>query len=170
MQLVTYDFIMSLYPCYDPIEIRMPTDYNDTPVNFITNYRSKAKNKSDIQWVLLREEFLTHKEILLFVIWCARQVHHLIKDPRSIKALDVTEAYINGTVTKEELEIAKQNADDAAFYAAVAAFYAVRAAAGVAVNYAADAVNYADAAENVQIDKLLEIFKEKQNENILHKR
>jgi len=36
------------------------------------------------------------KEIRLFAVWCARQVQHLMTDPRSIAALDIAERFANG--------------------------------------------------------------------------
>ena len=38
------------------------------------------------------------KEMLLFAVWCARQVQHLLTDPRSIAALDVAERFAYGCV------------------------------------------------------------------------
>ena len=81
-----------------------------------------------------------------FGLWSARQVQHLMTDPRSIAALDVKEKWLKGEATDEELKIALEAARAAA-YAAHAA--AVRDAA-VAAYYAADAAAYAsdgDAAD-----------------------
>ena len=36
------------------------------------------------------------REIRLFAVWCARQVQHLMKDERSLKALEVAERFANG--------------------------------------------------------------------------
>jgi len=74
-----------------------------------------------------------------FGLWSARQVQHLMTDPRSIAALDTKEKWLNGEATDEELKIALEAARAAA-YAAHAA--AVRDAA-VAAYYAADAAAYA---------------------------
>ena len=43
------------------------------------------------------------KEIRLYAVWCARQVQHLMKDPRSLAALDVAERFANGEATEKEL-------------------------------------------------------------------
>jgi hypothetical protein len=67
---------------------------------------------------------------------CANTVRHLMKDERSIKAVDAAIAYGNGEISKEELK-------DAA-YAAASAYYA-----GVFAAYAsaaADAASYCAAA------------------------
>jgi hypothetical protein len=60
------------------------------------------------------------REWRLFAVWCARQVQHLMADPRSVAALDVAERFANGEATKYELD------------AAGAAAWAVRVAAWVA--------------------------------------
>jgi len=70
---------------------------------------------------------------------CANTVRHLMKDERSIKAIDVALAFGNGTATRLELDDA---ATDAA-YAAAAAAAAADAADADAADAAADA---ADAA------------------------
>ena len=67
---------------------------------------------------------------------CAATIKHLMKDPRSIKALETAQAYGRGEATDDELAAAA----DAA--AAAAAAYAAYAAAA----YAAAAAAYADAA------------------------
>jgi hypothetical protein len=43
------------------------------------------------------------KEIRLYAVWCARQIQHLMSDPRSLAALDVAEAYAHGNATDAEL-------------------------------------------------------------------
>ena len=70
---------------------------------------------------------------------CANTVRHLLKDDRSIKAVDTAIAFGEGTATREELDAARA---DAAASARAAAYYAAAAAA----YYAADAT-YADAAD-----------------------
>ena len=43
------------------------------------------------------------KEWRLFAVWCARQVQHLMTDPRSLTALDVAERHAHGLATDAEL-------------------------------------------------------------------
>lgn len=64
----------------------------------------------------------------LFAVWCARQVHHLMTDERSITALDVAERFANGEASENELAAA----GDAAWAAAWAAWGAAGDAAGAA--------------------------------------
>jgi hypothetical protein len=46
------------------------------------------------------------REARLFVVWCARQVQHLMTDSRSIAALDVAERHANDEATDDELHAA----------------------------------------------------------------
>ena len=50
------------------------------------------------------------REWRLFAVWCARQVQPLMKDQRSIDALDVSERFANGLATKHELDAAQASA------------------------------------------------------------
>ena len=56
---------------------------------------------------------------------CANTVRHLIKDKRSLKAIDAAIAFGNGTITKKELAAAADAAADAAA-AADASTYAAK--------------------------------------------
>jgi hypothetical protein len=97
------------------------------------------------------------KEKRLMAVAFAREVQHLMTDPRSIAALDVAERFAHGEATTEELRVAYSAAAYAA-YAADAAYVAYAAAAYAA--YAADAADAADAAAyNAMKDKQIEILK-----------
>ena len=54
------------------------------------------------------------REMRLYAVWCARQVQHLMTDPRSLAAMDVAERYANGQATDAELAAAKEAAKEAA--------------------------------------------------------
>ncbi len=54
------------------------------------------------------------KEWRLFSVWCARQVQPLMKDDRSIRAIDIAERFANGEASLEELEAAEARAARAA--------------------------------------------------------
>ena len=108
----------------------------------------------DALWALRAVDGYDH-EIRLFAVWCARQVQHLMTDPRSLAALDVAERFANGTATKDELSDAARAARaayDVAYDAAYAAYDAARAAYDAAD--AADAAAYAahDAAYDAAYD------------------
>ena len=83
---------------------------------------------------------LTDSQKRLFAVRCVRRVQHLMRDPRSIAALDVAERHAHGEATDEELKAATA----AAWAAAAAADAAARAAAAWAA--AAAAARAADAA------------------------
>jgi hypothetical protein len=98
------------------------------------------------------------KEIRLFAVWCARQVQHLMKDKRSLDALDVAERFASGMATRDELERAWAAAGDAGAAAWAAAWAAALAAA---VDAAWDAAGDArDAAWAAQKNELIRICKE----------
>jgi hypothetical protein len=74
----------------------------------------------------------------LYAVWCARQVQHLMTDPRSIAALDVAERHADGLATGLELATARAAAEDATRDAAwAAAWDAARDAAWDAARDAA---------------------------------
>ena len=82
---------------------------------------------------------------------CAATIKHLMKDPRSIKALETAQAYGRGEATDDELADAADAADAAADAAAAAADDAAAAAADDADDAAA-ASAAADAAYDAAAD------------------
>ena len=105
------------------------TESDDEPLTFATIIESNGLD--DAIWAC-RSAPQYAKEWRLFAVWCARQVQHLMTDPRSIAALDVAERHANGTATDTELDAAGAAAREAARAAA-------RAAAGDAAGDAAGA-------------------------------
>ena len=95
------------------------------------------------------------KEKRLMAVAFAREVQHLMKDPRSLAALNVAERFANGEATEEELNATRDAAynaardatayaaSHAAAYAPSAAYAAARAAAHDAALAAAYAAAYA---------------------------
>ncbi len=77
----------------------------------------KSNGVDDALWCL-RAVDGHQREMRLYVVWCARQVQHLITDPRSLAALDVAERHANGEATDEELYAASDAAWAAAWVAA----------------------------------------------------
>ena len=103
------------------------TGPDDAPLSIITILDSNGLD--DALWCL-RAVKDQDREIRLYAVWCARQVQHLMTDPRSIEALDVAERFANGDATDSEL--------DAAWAAAgAAAWAAARGAAGAAAGASA---------------------------------
>jgi len=92
---------------------------------------------------------------------CANTVRHLMKDERSIKAVDAAIAYGNGEVSKEELKdaayasyaSAASSAASSAYAAASFAAYAPSYAASAAASFAASAAAYASAASSAAAKK-----------------
>lgn len=78
-------------------------------------------NPVDLIWAATRPGVLTDRELRMFAVFCARSVQHLMKDPRSIAAIDVAERHANGEATDDELRAAWFGAANASAYAAGAA-------------------------------------------------
>ena len=79
---------------------------------------------------------------------CANTVRHLMKDERSIKAVDAAIAFGEGKISRDELDAAAFAASDAAYAAARAPY----AAAAANAAYAADAAAAADDAAYAAYD------------------
>lgn len=90
-------------------------DDDKTPVPILTILDSNGL--LDAIWCLRAVEG-KDREIRLFSVWCARQVQHLMTDPRSVEALDVAERYANGQASDTELADAWDAASSAAWDAA----------------------------------------------------
>lgn len=118
-------------PCYDPNK-HLPETWRGTAVTILEDERIPF---ADRLWVVCRNDIISDRVMRLFAVWCARQVQHLMTDPRSIAALDIAERFANGQATEAER--------DAAW---AAAWAAARAAAG-------------DAAWAAQKTKLIEMVK-----------
>ena len=112
------------------------TQADDEPLALATILQSNGLD--DALWCLRAVEG-HEKEMRLYAVWCARQVQHLMKDPRSLAALDVAERYAHGQATYEELA--------AAWAAAKAARAAAEEARAAAKAAAEDAAREAQAAE-----------------------
>jgi len=54
------------------------------------------------------------REMRLYAVWCARQIQHLMTDPRSVAALDIAERYARGQASQEKLKGAWEAAWEAA--------------------------------------------------------
>ena len=114
------------------------TTADDEPLSILTVLDSNGLD--DAMWCLCAVEG-REREIRLYAVWCARQVQHLMSDPRSVAALDVAERYANGAATRDELVSAW-----AAEWAAARAAWDAWAAARDAVRDAWDAWDAARAA------------------------
>lgn len=97
-------------------------------------------------WVATRPSVLTDKELRLFAVFCARQVQHLMTDPRSIEAIDVAEKHAQGKASDNELARARAAADAAALAAARTAAWVAADAAWAAARIAARAADVASLA------------------------
>jgi len=76
------------------------TQSDDKPLAITTILDSNGFD--DALWCL-RAVAGYDREIRLYAVWCARQVQHLMRNPRSRAALDVAERYAHGQATDAEL-------------------------------------------------------------------
>ena len=144
-------------PCIDGWERLLrslgKTKADDEPLSLLTVLDSNGLD--DTLWCFRAVDGFD-KEKRLFAVWCARQVQHLLTDPRSLVALDVAERFALGAATLAELDAAWAAARSAAWAAARdAAWDAAWAAAESAARDAARSAAQSDAQE-AQLRKLLE--------------
>ena len=108
------------------------TEADDEPLSLVTILDINGLN--DAIWALRCID--DQSQVRRYAVWCARQVQHLMIDPRSLAALDVAERYADGQATDKELDAARIAAEaaaiDAAWKAIDAAWVAARAAAETA--------------------------------------
>ena len=115
----TLNKIRAHHPCADGwtklLRHLGKTKADDEPVRIITILDSNGLD--DALWCLRAVEG-HDREIRLYAVWCARQVQHLMTDPRSIAAIDVAARYANNFATQYDLDAAQAVAGDAAWAAA----------------------------------------------------
>ena len=122
---------------------------DDEPISIVQIIDSNGLD--DALWCLRAVEG-RDREIRQYMVWCARQVQHLMTDPRSLNALYIAERFANGLATQEELAAARDAAGDAAWDAgsardaAGAAAWAAKAARDAAGDAALDAARAAGSA------------------------
>jgi hypothetical protein len=79
---------------------------NDKPISFAEI--AEVHGLSDALWCC-RVEPKYEREWRQFVVWCARQIQHLIKDPYCIEAVNVAERYLNGETSDADLSKAEED-------------------------------------------------------------
>jgi len=139
MVYTTLNKIRSHDPCRDGwaklLKHLNKTKADDEPLALATVLESNGLD--DALWCLRACDGID-REARLYAVWCARQVQHLMTDPRSLAALDVAERHANGEATNAELDAASAAAWAAA--SAVVELDAASAAAWAAAGGAASAV------------------------------
>jgi hypothetical protein len=142
------------------------------------NYKEAWMNCERGDWMLWLAKRLRvdDRKLTLAKFKCANQVRHLMKDPRSLAALDAAEKSGNGEISRDELDTAAYAAAYAAYaaaaYAAYAAAYAAAAYAAYAAYAAADAAAYAAyaaaaAAKKESLKKSAEFCREILTDDVL---
>ena len=129
------------------------TQADDEPIDFLTILESNGLD--DMLWCCRAEP--QHARLWrLMAVHFAREVQHLMTDPRSVAALDVVERHANGLATDDELSAAEAAAWAAARVAAEAAAR-VAARAAWAAAWAAEAAAW-DAARARQAEIIREML------------
>jgi hypothetical protein len=82
-------------------------------------------------------KLLTERQRIEFALGCARRVQHLMRDPRSVAAIDTRERWLRGEATDEEMDAAVVAAGEAAWAAEWEAAGDVDVASDVATAWAA---------------------------------
>jgi hypothetical protein len=102
------------------------------------------------------------RKLTLAKFKCANQVRHLMKDQRSLDAMDAAEKYGNGEISREELNAAAYaaSAASAAYAAYAASAYAAYSAAAYASSAAYAAYAYSDESLKKSADFCREILTE----------
>jgi hypothetical protein len=177
---ISKQIVRQFKPCCSDPSIYITDENEELPIkDWVQKYRNVVPSKY-IVWLLLREEFLSEKDLRLFAVWCAREALKFVENPdeRSVEVCNVAERYANGQATKDELNTAHNSARAAARAAAIevayyAALYAATSSASAAAyataNYYADKAAYyaadgadgadgADVAYAAQVDHLLTYF------------
>lgn len=151
MKKITIPMIRSWGPCYDPNRY-LPENFKGTVLDILDN---KEIPFEDRLWVILRNDLVSEKFMRIFAVWCARQVQHLMKDQRSLDALDFMEAYIENywLIDDPEWKEGWEELRDAAWDAARNVAWIEWDTAWVAAWTAAN-----DAARGVQEAKLREML------------
>jgi hypothetical protein len=110
---ISNKIIREFKPCYDPSEVIKDENEELAIKEWVKKYREVVPDK-DIIWLLSRTEFLSKKDLILFVVWCVKEALKLIETPdeRIVEVCNVAERYANDQATKEELLTARDAAND----------------------------------------------------------
>lgn len=162
MKTFTIEELRSWGPCYDPVRY-LPEGWSGTVMDVLN---LKECPFQDRLWVIAHTGLVSEKLMRLFAVWSARQVQHLMTDPRSLAALDVAERFANGEVDESVLSAARSAARFATWSAtwsaagaAAAVVWSVAAAAASATAWsAASAAESAESAASAQETKLREML------------
>lgn len=136
MKQLTIQDIRDLNPCYSPNKF-LPEDWSGDIMDILKLEQVPAKDRI---WVVVRQEFMSDRELKLFGLACARTLKQYAHDSDIKYCNDILEANIYGFATDTELKatlLAAAYATDAE--ATADAIYCAYAAATYAANYATNA-------------------------------
>src|SRR5437763_7542819 len=95
---------------------------------------------SDSLYLMLRlfEDMASNRQLQLFGCACCRSVWDRLPDPRSQRAVEAAERYIEGEATAGELEVARRAAEAARLDASAASRFDAGEGAAVVMTHAPD--------------------------------
>ena len=126
--VISVEFFRKAGACYDPADV-LGSDWSGTILDIMEMSNIPAKDKI---WAFCREGAATERQQHIAACRFAREVWHLMEDPRSRAAVEAKEAWLRGEISDEQLKAAAGAARATARAAKVAA-RAARAAAWAAV-------------------------------------
>ena len=115
---LTFQDICDLNPCSEHHPSKyIPTDWEGTICQLL-----ELPNVAPAEKLWVARRVLSPKILRLFAVDCARRALARLAnpDPRSVAACDVAEKFANGEATVKELQIARNDAYDAAYAARTA--------------------------------------------------
>ena len=156
MKRITVDLVMSYNPCYDRKHIEKLFN-GKTWLSPLTVLKMDSVSYEDKLWLLLRNEFISDKDMRLFACDCAEKSLPIFekqfpKDTRPRKTIETARLFANGNASQEELDAAR----DAAWAAARDAAWAAARAAARDAAWAVARAAARDAAREWQLAKLAE--------------
>jgi hypothetical protein len=114
MKQISYADINKLNPCYSPGDY-IPETWSGTSVDILKMTNVQARDRL---WVVVRAEFLNDNVLCRYALACARQCEKFSDSPDVKYCNDITEAFIGGWASKEELIAAQSTVWNAAGAAA----------------------------------------------------
>ena len=82
------------------------TEADDEPLPLRTILESNGLE--DTLWALRAAKSYDERALRLYAVWYARQVQHLMNDPRSVSAVNATEKFANGLISEDTLADARK--------------------------------------------------------------
>lgn len=109
LPLKTYNDIIDLGPCYDPVPRGYCTaEWEGTALDVL---HAGHVPPADRLWVALSEDWIPERIMYEFALWCPAQIPNVSKpDRRSINAMRVMRLWLDGQATSTDMLAAEREA------------------------------------------------------------